>query len=195
MSFPDPPPGYAPAVRFEYPKRPLQITGTIFALILMPSLLFLTTWLNDSGLSGVFDKGLLGVVIMVSTIAITILAHELTHGLVYQLLGYQVTYGADLKLMAAYAAAFGQFQKRSHNLLVALAPLIVLTPLFVALLNAANTTITLIAYTGLLFNTSGAVGDLYLTWRLLRWPSGSLLYDVDPATMLVYLPEGLNSLT
>jgi len=189
MAFPDPPAGYDSAVQFEYPKRPLQITGTILALLLMPLLLFLTAIINDGDISTVFGRGLMGAIIMIVTITITILVHEFIHGLTYRLLGYKVTYGADLKLVAAYAAAFGQFQKRNHNLAVALAPLLVLTPVFLFLLRVANPTIVLIAYTGLLFNTSGAVGDLYLTWRLLHWPTDALLYDVNPSTMLVYLPE------
>jgi hypothetical protein len=189
MTFPDPPAGYAPATQFEYPKRPLQIVGTGFALLLMPLLLFLTAIIHNGDISAVFGGGLMASFIMIATIIITILVHELIHGLTYRLLGYTVTYGADLKLVAAYAAAFGQFQKRNHNLMVALAPLIVLTPLFLLLLGSTNSTIVLIGYMGLLFNTSGAIGDLYLTWRLLHWPTSALLYDVNPSTMLVYLPK------
>ena len=157
MTFPTPPAGYALAVQFEYPIWPLQIVGTLFILILVPLLLFLTAIISNGNLFVVFGRGLMGVVIMIVTIIVTILVHELIHGLAYRLLGYKVTYGANLKLMAAYAAAFGQFQKRNHNLAFALAPLLVLTPLFLFLLTATNPMIVLVAYTGLLFNTSGAI--------------------------------------
>ena len=47
-----------------------------------------------------------------------------------------------------------------------------------------------VAVTALMMNTAGAVGDMYLAWRLLRMPRATLLYDKDVKTMLVYRPEG-----
>ncbi len=172
---------------FEYPKRPLQITGTLIALLLLPLLLFVTA-LMGGDVGGMFGKGVGGALIMLAAILFAIILHELVHGLFFRLFGYDVSYGVNLKLVAAYAAAFGQFQKRNHIIPVALAPLLLLTLLFLPLLGAADTAVSLIAFTGLLFNSSGAVGDLYLIWRLLHLPPSSLLYDMDAATMLIYLP-------
>jgi hypothetical protein len=128
-----------------------------------------------------------GVVFL--AVVITIIVHEWVHGLVYRVLGYRVSYGLSWRMGAAYAAAFSQWQKRDHNLLAALAPLVLLTPLLITLLAVPNQLLNLAAFAALIFNTSGAVGDLYLSWRLLRLPKDALLYDIDPKTMLIYLPK------
>ncbi len=183
---PTPPPGYDVALPFEYPRLALQLAATGLVLVLLPFLFGLTWWLQ--GQFPMFRLGLVEVGVALMTIIVTVLVHELIHGLTYQLLGYKATYGASLQLLAAYAAAFGQFQRRNHNLLVALAPLFALTTLLLPLLTVSNNLMLLIAFTALLFNASGAVGDLYLSWRLLRLPPTALLYDVDPQTMLIFLP-------
>ena len=58
-----------------------------------------------------------------------------------------------------------------------------------SLLALSNSTIVLLALASLMMNTGGAVGDLYLVWRLLRLPRETLLYDVDVKTMLIYMPD------
>jgi len=155
--------------------------------LLLPLLLLLTWRLQQT--IPQFNLTLANLGLILATIIIIVILHEIIHGLAYQLFGYRVTYGASLHLMAAYAAAFGQWQKRGHNLIVALAPLLLLTLLLLPLLALPQPTITLIALTGLLFNTAGAVGDLYLVWKLLSWPKTTRLYDVDLHTMLVFLPD------
>jgi hypothetical protein len=189
-NYPEPPPGYQPALKFEYPKLNLQLLAGGLIIVITPCLVVLT-WLLQ-GRPGQFPLPIQptfgDLMIVLATIIITILVHELIHGLVYQLLGYKVSYGVSLQLMAAYAGAFGQWQQRRHNILVALAPLVLLPLLLIPLLSVSQPTLVLIAFTALLFNTGGAVGDLYLVWRLLHWPATSLLYDVNTSTMLVFLP-------
>jgi Putative zincin peptidase len=187
---PSPPPGYLPAAHFRYPKLALQVAAIVVLLVTTPLLLILTGFLHgwSGGLTFVADLSDLGLVVL--TILITVVVHELIHGLVYQLFGYRVTYGASLQLMAAYAGAFGQWQRRDHNIVVGLAPLLVLSVLLIPLLASSSPALVLVGFTALLFNTSGAVGDLYLAWRLLRLPRATLLYDVDPQTMLIFLPDG-----
>jgi hypothetical protein len=120
----------------------------------------------------------------------TILIHEVIHGVTYQLLGYQVSYGLAPELGAAYAAAFGQFQKRIHNLIVAVMPLIVITLIGVPLLSVSgNVFLGTCAFVVLIINTSGAVGDVYISWRLVQMPAGTLLYDVSVDKMLIYEPD------
>jgi hypothetical protein len=159
-------------------------------IVITPFLVLLTWFLQ--GRPGRFplliQGGLGDLTIVLLTVVATVFVHEWIHGLAYQLLGYKVSYGVSLQLMAAYAGAFGQWQQRRHNILVALAPLLLLTLFLVPLLSSSQPSLVLIAFTALLFNTGGAVGDLYLVWRLLRWPAASLLYDVNTSIMLVFLP-------
>lgn len=187
-ALPIPPPGYAAPVRLVYPKAALQVMAISLLLLTTPVLLGVA-WLlqgRPAGAPVVTTVEDLGLVLL--TILVTVVGHEWIHGFAYQLLGYRVTYGASLKLLAAYAAAFGQWQRRRDNLIVALAPLVVLTLALVPLLGVPNRVVVVVAFTALLFNTSGAVGDLYLAWRLLRLPRGTLLYDVDPTLMLIARP-------
>ncbi|MCI0393704.1 MAG: DUF3267 domain-containing protein [Chloroflexi bacterium] len=187
--YPPPPAGYEPAEAFEYPKRRLQVTANLLLVASVPLWLWIGWWLPGE-FRALPLRGLGDLLLVLATVLLGVLVHEAVHGLAYRLLGYRVTFGANLRLFAAYAAAFGQFQKRNHNLVVALAPLLVITAVMVPLLAAPDHTVSLVALAMLLFNTGGAVGDLYLAWRLLRWPAAALLYDVNPKTMLVYLPAG-----
>lgn len=189
-TLPAPPPGYGAAIPFEYPKYKLQLAAAGLLLAVAP-LLYLLAWLlrgRPAGLPFAVASNLSTLLWVCAAVLATVIIHEIVHGLAYQLLGYQVSYGVSLRLLAAYAGAFGQWQQRNHNLIVALAPLLGLTLLFVPLLAVPNPTVALVAFTALLFNTGGAVGDLYLAWRLLRLPPATLLYDVDVSTMLIYTP-------
>jgi hypothetical protein len=71
---------------------------------------------------------------------------------------------------------------------VALAPLIALTAILVPMLAVSSRIVVLVGMSALLMNTAGAVGDVYLVWRLKRLPRPTSLYDVDEKTMLVYVP-------
>jgi hypothetical protein len=189
--FPQPPAGYQPAELFQYPKLKLQIAALLVLALVAPLLLALVWVLQRRPperpfvlVSGVMD--LLPVVV---TVLATTTIHELLHGAAYQLLGYRVTFGVSGHLLAAYAAAFDQWQTRNHNLIVALAPLVALTGTLVPLLAVKNRVVVLVAVTVLMMNTAGGVGDVYLAWRLLRMPRATLLYDRDVKTMLVYRPQ------
>lgn len=194
LTFPASPPGYQAAISFTYPKGLLQVVGIAIILAVTPLLIYLTWRLQGNSTEWLTLFRVDYIPLMLVTILLTIIIHELIHGMTYKLLGYQVRYGVSLHLAAAYAGAFGQWQVRNHNIIVALAPLLVITLISIPLLAASNLSIVLIAFTALLFNSSGAVGDLYLTFRLLRLPPTTLLYDVDTKTMLLFLPNSKNSL-
>jgi hypothetical protein len=188
--FPQSPAGYQPALRFQYPKLKLQVAA-LAVLALIAPLLFLFVWVLHQQRGArpfVLVSGGLDLLSMVITVLATTLVHELVHGAAYRLLGYRVTFGVSGHLLAAYAAAFDQWQTRDHNLVVALAPLVVLTAILVPVLAARNRVLVLVAVTALMMNTAGAVGDMYLVWHLLRMPRATLLYDIDAKTMLVYQP-------
>lgn len=117
----------------------------------------------------------------------TLLVHEAIHGLVFRRLGYRVSYGFEPRIPALYTAAFGQFVTRRDNMLVGIAPLVVISLVGIQLL-AGPMPVALAAYFALLVNTSGAVGDLYLLWRLWRMPPETVLYDTDIKHSYVFEP-------
>ncbi|GAA0224644.1 DUF3267 domain-containing protein [Halobacterium noricense] len=117
----------------------------------------------------------------------TLVVHEAIHGLVFRRLGYRVSYGFEPRIPALYTAAFGQFVTRRDNMLVGVAPLVVMTLVGIPLL-AGPMPVALAAYFALLVNTSGAVGDLYLLWRLRRMPTETVLYDTDIRHSYIFEP-------
>jgi hypothetical protein len=189
--FPPAPPGYQPASRFEYPTVKLQVAALLVLAAITPILLLVAGVLHPQLARDSFARWNDGIslLIVIGTVIATAVVHELVHGVAYKLLGYKVTFGVSRRLLAAYAAAFGQWQKRNHNIIVALAPLVVLTGVFSPLLLTRSREVLLVAVATLMMNTAGATGDLYLTWRLMQMPKATLLHDVDIKTMLIYLPE------
>ncbi len=182
---PAPPEGYAPAERFQYPMGKLQLASVLILVVTGAGLMFFLAWWHGEM---TFSLGLGELLVIVLTVVVVIGVHELVHGAVYHWLGYKVSYGIAWKLGAAYAAVFGQFQQRGHNFATAVAPLLVLNTLFLPLLLVPSELLNLIGFTAILFNTSGAVGDLYLMWRLWRLPPATLMYDVTVDMMLIYQP-------
>jgi hypothetical protein len=187
--FPGPPAGYQPAVLLQYPKLKLQIAALVVLVLITPLFLILAWALGPVENPIVLRNGVVELLLVVVTVLATTTIHELLHGAAYGLLGYRVTFGVSRHLLAAYAAAFDQWQTRKHNMIVALAPLVALTGVLVPLLVVKNQVVVLVGVTALMMNTAGAVGDIYLIWRLCRMPRATLLYDMDVKTMLVYQPE------
>ncbi|MFC4549064.1 MULTISPECIES: DUF3267 domain-containing protein [Halorussus] len=183
---PDPPEGYDDPTQFSYPG--LWLSVGLLVLFVLSVAGFGELMAAIRGGAPEYTVGLTGIGVAAALSVATVVVHELVHGLAYHLLGYRVKYGIALNMGAAYAAAFGQFQTRQDNLVVGLAPLLAFTLALTPLL-AAPLPVALAAFLALVVNTSGATGDLYLTWRLLRMPEGTLLYDVDIRHSYAYYPE------
>lgn len=185
--YPSPPAGYRPAYRFTYPMLALNIVGLV---LLIGCVIALTAWLGRHGIAfSILALEIVEIGILLAALVIVVVIHELLHGLAYRLLGYQVTYGFSWKLGAAYAAAFNQFQKRWHNIVAALTPLIVISAVCLPLLTIVPRAGVVFLFGALIMNTAGAVGDMYVTYRLWRLPKGSLLMDISLEQFLIYEPE------
>lgn len=98
-----------------------------------------------------------------------VVAHELVHGLFFRIFGGKPRYGAGITYFMPYfyATSPGAFSIR-QMIVIGLAPLVILSALSlgVALLAPA-----LVGYLAVVFigNTAGAVGDLWMTSRLIRF--------------------------
>lgn len=200
---PDPPDGYADPSEFRYPR--LRLIGIVLVIAPIATLLYGSLlWAGHgpalletlfefqqsaSGFS--FSIPLGTALVTVLAIGAVTICHELVHGQVFRVRGHQITYGIAPHLGAFYTAAFDQFYTRKDCLLVAVAPLVVLTSLLVPLLFAPSPLIAFVAFVALLFNTMGAVGDLYLIVHVYRMPTDTLLYDTDIRSFYVFYPETL----
>lgn len=190
-SDPPSPAGYRSPYLFQYPQRGLQIAGLLVFLVTAAVLGYITWLLHGSPADVVISFDLTSLILVIITVGLIVVVHELVHAAVLRLMDYRVQFGFNWRLPGAYAAAFGQFMERNHNLWTALAPLVVINLLAVPLLAVPFFPVVSLAFIALLVNTSGAVGDLYLAWRLLRMPRQTLLYDVSPERMLVFEPKEL----
>ena len=118
------------------------------------------------------------LVILIIAIALTLLLHELAHGLTMQAFGARPQYGILPQALAFYATAPGYAFTRNQYLLVTLAPLISLSLLSIigmALFSASNVVVLLIVCATL--NASGASGDVWMAALVARYPRAAYVID------------------
>jgi len=119
---------------------------------------------------------------------LTLVLHELIHGLALRYYGAKPTYGVLWKEMMFYATAAGHAFHRNAYLVIALAPLVGLSVLAMALL-----ILPLPAWLALpvllcaAFNVGSAVGDLWLVRIALRYSRSAYIVD-EKDGLRVFLP-------
>ncbi len=103
--------------------------------------------------------------------------HELVHAAVFTLWGGKPYFGTKMPY-ALYCGARQQLFRRNQYLVVGLAPLVVITlaGIIFTLVSPALASYTIFAIVG---NISGAAGDLWVAWRLLRLPRSILVEDTE----------------
>jgi hypothetical protein len=109
---------------------------------------------------------------------LTLVAHELTHGLVMRLAGARPRYGIVWKGVMLYATSPGYAYQRNTYAVILLAPFVLISALAVLgiwLVPGVLWT-TLFVICGVV-NASGAVGDLWMTRITLRYPPTALMMD------------------
>ncbi len=111
-------------------------------------------------------------------------AHELIHGMMFQLFGAKPRYGFDLKKGVAFAAADRYYLTRDAYLIVGLAPLVLITLGTLALMTITSGELnTLIALVGAA-NVGGSVGDLWFYLICRRYPPDLLVRDFGDGAAL-----------
>lgn len=195
------PDGYASPAEFHY-SVPLLLVGSV-ALVPIAIAVFgaILWWIQGPAVfeavstiaeteGGVVVAVDLGLVfgLLVLAVLVTSVVHELIHGLALERYGYRPSYGVAPHMGAFYAAAFYQFAAREHLLPIALAPLVAISLVGLPLLAVPVPLFALFVFLALVFNATGAVGDLYIVARMLRMPSGTLFYDSDIRHSYVFYP-------
>jgi len=119
--------------------------------------------------------------IFVGIIAATVILHEAVHGLMFLVLGGKPRFGVKLIggfFPVVYASATGSLLSRNHYLLVGLAPVLALTPLFLLTgMLVRDDGIAIIALTTMAMNIASSIGDLMVAWKIRQHGSRTLFED------------------
>jgi hypothetical protein len=124
-----------------------------------------------------FAETLSSIVAVVVVIIVTFGAHELTHGLAIRWAGHTPRFGMKLQKGVLYATADGALFPRNHFVVIALAPLVLLT--VIGMIGMVFVPDSIGYYVGLIvvLNAAGAIGDLWMTAVVLRYPPDALVRD------------------
>jgi hypothetical protein len=100
--------------------------------------------------------------------------HELVHGLVAQALGARPAYGVG----PGYAyTTFREPMGRWAYLAVGLAPIVLVSAIGMALVVPWPAARGWLVFTCVV-NAAGAIGDLWMAWRILRLPRNAIFFDL-----------------
>lgn len=173
--------------RFDIRQYKETITLSVWGVIIL-----LAAWVGFLSLArvaqpAVFAEGILfkvdsisaSLVFIIEVLAVTglmLVLHEGLHGLFFWLFSGERPRFA-LKLYYAYAAAPGWYFPRWQYFITSLAPLIGITLIGVAALFWLPAFCAMPAFLLLVFNTSGAVGDMWVALRLLVSPRATFAKD------------------
>jgi len=111
--------------------------------------------------------------------------HELIHGLAIMHEGHKPRYGVQSFTIARvikipyvlYATADNALFLRNAFIMVALAPVVVITLLGMLLIALLPTSVGSYIAIAVILNGGGAIGDIWMTWVVLRYPPDALVKD------------------
>jgi hypothetical protein len=174
---------YAEVLYWRVTEKPLrviilQIVG-VFAFVIF-GLIFssLAASLGKLPAQMEFRFGLGEAGILIGAVLLTFVLHELTHGWAMQMFGARPQYGVLWKSMMFYATSPGYAYGRNDFLVISLAPFVVLSALAVLGMWMLQGTlwVALFGVCGV-FNASGAIGDMWITLIVLRYPTTAYIMD------------------
>ncbi len=188
--------GFQEPKMIKYNFNVLGVASIILMIFFLIIFSFVRLWIENGYIpkTVVFNVGrdfkwLFGLLVL---FVATIFFHEFIHGMAFKFFGYKIKYGL-LVPYAAYAIAENQLIKKRDQFFVVLAPFFILDAIAIFLL-VLKTSLLLsdIAFFVLVVNTAGAVGDIWIASKIIKYPKGTLFFDSSPKNNYVYVPEILN---
>lgn len=135
-----------------------------------------------------YSTGILQMGATFIAIALTIVLHELTHGLALRAYGAQPKYGVLWQEMMFYATAAGHAFRRNAYIVIALAPLVGLSLVGMALLMLPLPGwLAWIVVFCTALNVGSAIGDMWLVRVALGYPPVAYVVD-EKDGLRVFMP-------
>ena len=186
------PDAYQEVLHWSITEKPIraiaaQIFG-VFSFIIF-GVIFFRMAIGLGELPAHVESGLGEIGLVFVGIVLTLGLHELTHGLVMQLFGAKPRYGILWKGLMWYATSPGFAYRRNNYIVIALAPFFFISTLVVLGMWLLQGTlwVALLAICGI-FNASGAIGDMWITLIVLRYPNPAYVMD-ERDGIRVFLPK------
>jgi hypothetical protein len=174
------------------PSRLIVVQALALVSFFLFGLLFVSLAISLGKLptSGSFTLGWRESGALLIGIVLTLVAHELTHGLVMRLAGATPRYGILWKGLMLYATSPGHAYQRNTYVGILLAPFVLISALAVLgiWLVPGSPWTALFIMCGAL-NASGASGDLWMTQIVLRYPRTARMMD-ERDGLRVFVPNG-----
>ncbi len=174
----------------DKPARAILLQLLALPVFLLLGFIFSIVAIKIGKLPDTLRFGLLEIGICLGGIVVTIILHELAHGLTMRWFGAHPHYGLLWKQFMFYATAPGYGFRRNAYLLIALAPLVGLSGLAILgmfLLQGTNWVALLILCAAM--NGSGAIGDMVLVTLVLRYPKTAYILDERDGIRIFMRPE------
>ena len=165
----------------------LQILS--FPLFAIFGLFFIHVAVRLGNLPSSLQFGLGEVTLIAIGILLTLVLHELTHGWVMQIFGAKPRYGFLWKQAMLYTTTPNYAYRRNDYLLIILAPLFLLSVLFILGIWIMRGTfwVPIFMICGTI-NASGAIGDIWISIIVLKYAATAYVMD-ERDGMRVFLPN------
>ena len=175
--------------RLNKPIRIIVLQILSIPLFVVFGLIFLNIAIGLGKLPSRLQIGLTEMILLLVGTLLTLVLHELTHGVVMQMFGAKPRYGVLWKQAMFYATTPGYAYRRNDYLLIALAPLFILSILVILgmWLMQGTLWVALLAICGTI-NASGAIGDILIAIIVLRYTSTAFVMD-ERDGVCVFLPN------
>ena len=162
----------------DNPTRLILLQFLALPLCVLSGFVFSRLAVNLGRLPSTLRFGLAEIGIAMVAILLTIVLHELAHGIAMQRFGAEPRYGVLWKQGMFYATAPGYAFRRNDYIQIALAPLMILSVLATLgiLLLSGTFWVAVLAIAGVI-NASGAIGDLWIAAIVLRYPVTAYIID------------------
>jgi len=172
---------YQEILYWQLTKKPGQVFLLQFAaipLLVILGLVFLNLAINLRKAPLRLTIGLSEISLLLAGVVLTLVLHELTHGMAMRLFGAKPRYGFLWKQLMFYATTPAFAYPRNGFLGIALAPLFVLNMVVILGIWLLSGTfwVAVLAVCGAI-NASGAIGDVWMTIIALRYPASAYVVD------------------